>query len=339
MNNDIISTTLYRKYRPKKFEDILGQEEVVKTLENSIKNKKITHAYLFCGGRGSGKTSTARVFASELGVDDADIYEIDAASNRKIDQIRAIRDTVEILPSFSQYKVYIIDEVHMLTKEAFNALLKTLEEPPKHIVFILATTEKEKILDTIKSRCQILDFKNASLENSKKLIQKVVKAEKIQIDDKSIEFVAQLGSGSYRDTLSFLQKVISILGNNIEYEKLDGVFVKNNFNLEDKILEAINNNNKEKMFKFYSELIYGNFDFFQFFETFLEKVRIVVLMNNSGDFKKKYQEQLNKKDFEFLSNLKKINSLHLKKILEFYSLAKKTNHPEVAFEVLLAEFF
>ena len=336
---EIISQTLYRKYRPKDFNDIFGQEEVVSSLESSIKNKKIAHAYLFSGGRGSGKTSVARIFAEKIGTKKEDIYEIDAASNRKIDEVRSIRDTIEVLPSFSQYKVYIIDEVHMLTKEASNALLKTLEEPPKHVIFILATTEKEKILDTIKSRCQIFDFKNANLEDSKKLVKKIAKKEEVDIDDKSIEFVAKLGNGSFRDTVSFLQKVISIFNKKIVFEEIDGIFQKNNQKLEDEFLKALNENKKEDSFKIYSEVLKSNIDFNYFLEAILEKVRISLLIRNSVDFEKIYQEKISQEDVDFLKGLKNINSLHLKQILEFYNLAKKTNQPEIAFEIFILELF
>jgi len=154
----VVSETLYRKHRPTAFEDVFGQDEVISILQNSIKQGSISHSYLFSGTRGTGKTSIARIFARELGTSDQDIYEIDAASNRGIGEIRELRAGVDTRPFNSNYKVYIIDEVHMLTKEAFNALLKTLEEPPSHVLFILATTEKHKILDTIISRCQVFDF-------------------------------------------------------------------------------------------------------------------------------------------------------------------------------------
>ncbi len=155
-------SALYRKYRPEAFSEIIGQEHIVTALSGALKEEKISHAYIFFGGRGTGKTTTARIVAKALGTDPSDLYEIDAASNRGIDNIRELRENVGTLPFNSKYKVYIIDEVHMLTKEAFNALLKTLEEPPSHVVFILCTTELEKVPETIISRCQEFTFRKPS---------------------------------------------------------------------------------------------------------------------------------------------------------------------------------
>lgn len=201
---------LYRTYRPKTFKDVIGQDHIVSLLEKAITNKKVTHAYLFCGGRGTGKTSVARIVASALRTDASDIYEIDAASNRGIDDIRVLRDGVRTLPYNSQYKVYIIDEVHMLTKEAFNALLKTLEEPPAHVIFILATTDVEKIPDTVLSRCQVYTFKNPNESVLEQMVMRVVQEEGFEIEKSAAHLVASLGDGSYRDTFSVLEKVMLV---------------------------------------------------------------------------------------------------------------------------------
>ena len=180
---------LYRKYRPSSFDDVLGQEHIVKVLKGALKLGNIAHAYLFFGTRGTGKTSVARIMAQELKTSDADIYEIDAASNRGIDDIRELRDSVRTLPFNSDYKVYIIDEVHMLTKEAFNALLKTLEEPPKHVIFILATTELDKVPETIISRCQTFTFKKPTLSVLKDLVLSVSKKENFTLDNAGAELI------------------------------------------------------------------------------------------------------------------------------------------------------
>lgn len=203
------SLALYRKYRPETFEEVIGQEVVIKTLSGAIKGETIGHAYLFSGSRGTGKTSIARIFARAIGAHDDDIYEIDAASNRGIDDIRALRDAVHTVPMRSPYKVYIIDEAHMLTKEAFNALLKTLEEPPRHVVFILATTEENKLPETVVSRCQSFRFEKPSQSVLKALVMRVAKKEGYTLEKSSADLIALLGDGSFRDTLGTLEKVIA----------------------------------------------------------------------------------------------------------------------------------
>lgn len=200
---------LYRKYRPQSFTDVIGQDFVVKALKGAIENNAVAHAYLFAGSRGIGKTSIARIFAREIGTTQNDIYEIDAASNRGIDDIRALRDAVAVLPFESKYKVYIIDEVHMLTKEAFNALLKTLEEPPKHVVFILATTEVYRLPETIVSRCQVFEFKRPSVEILKDTVIAVAKKEGYTVESSAAELMALVGDGSFRDTHGVLERVIA----------------------------------------------------------------------------------------------------------------------------------
>ncbi len=201
--------TLYRKYRPNTLLDIRGQETIVTLFSNVLASGKVGHAYLFAGGRGTGKTSIARIIARELGTSDEDIYEIDAASNRGIDEIRLIRDGVHTRPFSSKYKVYIIDEAHMLTIQAANALLKTLEEPPSHCIFILATTDKEKLPPTILSRCQVIEFKRAQFETLVDFVHSIGEREGLEIERGAAERIARAGDGSYRDTLSILEKVVS----------------------------------------------------------------------------------------------------------------------------------
>ena len=200
---------LYRKYRPEDWKEVVGQEHVVEVLTNSIENNSFAHAYLFTGSRGTGKTSVARIFAKALGTNPEDIIEIDAASNRGIDDIRALREAVRAFPFSSAFKVYIIDEVHMLTKESFNALLKTLEEPPAHVIFILATTELDKVPETILSRCQTFSFRKPTEKILTKLVEDIAKREKVMLDKKAAALIAFLGDGSFRDTYGLLQKSIS----------------------------------------------------------------------------------------------------------------------------------
>lgn len=205
---------LYRNYRPRTLNEVLGQDHVTKTLQRALKSGRISHAYLFTGPRGVGKTSTARILAHEvngLTYKDEDIHldiiEIDAASNRRIDEIRDLRDKIRLAPTAGKYKVYIIDEVHMLTREAFNALLKTLEEPPAHIIFILATTESYKLPETIISRTQRFEFKPISPAQTAKHLLTIAKTENIAIEEPAVKLLAEFGNGSFRDSISLLDQL------------------------------------------------------------------------------------------------------------------------------------
>ena len=231
---------LYRKYRPKTFDEVIGQDHIVKTLINQIKLDKISHAYLFTGSRGTGKTSTAKIFAKAINCTaskngspclecetckaldktNIDVLEIDAASNNGVDEIRDLREKVKYPPVVGKYKVYIIDEVHMLSTSAFNALLKTLEEPPAHTVFILATTEVHKLPATILSRCLRFDYKLVSLEDLTALLKKILDDEKVTYDEQAINVIARAGEGSVRDTLSIADRCVSFAGSELTYQKV-----------------------------------------------------------------------------------------------------------------------
>lgn len=230
---------LYRKYRPISFENVIGQEHITTSLKNQIKNNTISHAYLFCGTRGTGKTSVAKVFAKSINCENPingsacgkcetckalndpsnlDVLEIDAASNNRVDEIRELREKVKYPPINGKYKVYIIDEVHMLTDSAFNALLKTLEEPPKHVVFILATTEVQKLPATILSRCLRFDFKLVGLSELEQHLKHIFKDSKIAYEDSAISLIARLGEGSVRDTLSIADMCVAYTNKNVTYD-------------------------------------------------------------------------------------------------------------------------
>ena len=218
-----------RKYRPKNFEDVVGQSHVTKTLINAISNNQISHAYIFCGPRGVGKTTCARIFANKINNISIDkkqdgifnIFELDAASNNSVDDIRDLVAQTRIPPQNGKYKVYIIDEVHMLSKAAFNAFLKTLEEPPKYCVFILATTEKQKLIPTILSRCQIFEFHRINSLDIKSHLFSLVEKEKLTVDEKSIKLIAESADGALRDALSTFDKIISFCGKNWNHEDVE----------------------------------------------------------------------------------------------------------------------
>ena len=216
--------SLYREYRPKTFNQVIGQDHIIKILQNQIKNNKIAHAYLFCGNRGTGKTTVAKIFSTmivnspqqqgnkamlSLGLD---IFEIDAASNNSVQDVRDIIDKVKYPPVSGKYKVYIIDEVHMFSSSAFNAFLKTLEEPPAHAIFILCTTEPHKLLPTVQSRCLRFDFRPASAEAIQKLLKDILKKENIAASLEAVKLLAEAGCGSFRDALSFTETVINYCG-------------------------------------------------------------------------------------------------------------------------------
>lgn len=264
--------TLYRKYRPKNFEEVAGQKEIVKTIKTSLRNGKTSHAYLFTGPRGVGKTTLARLIAKgvnclENGITDEpcnrcenclainngtflDMVEIDAASNRGIDEIRQLKEKINYQPVKGRKKIYIIDEVHMLTKEAFNALLKTLEEPPEHVIFILATTEADKILPTIISRCQRYDFKTLSLNDMKEQLRFIGKNEGVDIPDDVLELIYESSGGSVRDAVSILERImVTCLGEEITLEKIEEVLGVTSAKKMEEFLMEIKEKNYTKLVK------------------------------------------------------------------------------------------
>lgn len=236
---------LYRKYRPKTLADVVGQDVIIETLQNALKSGAISHAYLFTGPRGVGKTSIARILAHEINklpysdeTSHLDIIEIDAASNRRIDEIRELRDKIHISPTSAKYKVYIIDEVHMLTREAFNALLKTLEEPPEHAVFILATTEAHKVPETILSRTQRFSFRPITPKDAVMHLRSIANKESITIDDESLELIAAHSNGGFRDAISMLDQLAST-ANAITPDVVRQSIGMPNTHLIDRIVQAL----------------------------------------------------------------------------------------------------
>lgn len=266
---------LYRKYRPKTFDEVIGQDHIVKTLINQIKSNSISHAYLFTGTRGTGKTSTAKIFAKAINCTNSingspclncevctqlnnnsnlDILEIDAASNNRVDEIRDLREKIKYPPVYGKYKVYIIDEVHMLTDSAYNALLKTLEEPPEHAVFILATTEIQKLPQTILSRCMRFDFRLVSIEDLVDLLKKIFKENDIKYEEEALTLIAQKGEGSVRDTLSVADLCASFSNNNITYKSVLESLGSTSFEKLLKLANALSDNRGDEILEILDSL-------------------------------------------------------------------------------------
>ncbi len=258
-----------RKYRPQTFKDVVGQQAITNTLLNAIENNHLASALLFTGPRGVGKTTCARILARKInqpGYDDLNedfafnVFELDAASNNSVDDIRSLIDQVRIPPQTGKYKVYIIDEVHMLSASAFNAFLKTLEEPPKHAIFILATTEKHKIIPTILSRCQIFDFKRITVKDAKDHLAEVAQSQGVQFEEDALHIIAQKADGAMRDALSIFDRVVSYCGNNLTRqavtENLNVLDYETYINVTDLILE----NNIPELLLVYNDILSKGFD-------------------------------------------------------------------------------
>jgi DNA polymerase-3 subunit gamma/tau len=297
-----MSEVLYRAYRPQKFADVVGQDAVVNTLSAQIKTGKIAHAYLFSGSRGTGKTSVARIFAHTLDVADEDIYEIDAASHTSVDDIRELNSAVHTLPFSSRYKVYILDEVHMLSKSASNALLKTLEEPPEHVIFILATTETHKIPETVLSRCEVYHFKKPTVDVLASVVTRVAKKEGYSIGKDSAELIALLGEGSFRDTLGTLQKVLSISSDKeISFDEVVKVTGAPKTELVADLVTAIAYKEKEKALAIIETCIASGVETTTLCKLLLHKLRVILLVR-FGE-KTLLQDTLSTRDQELVQKL------------------------------------
>lgn len=337
------SIALYRKYRPEKLKDVLGQGHVVKVLEGALKEKHTAHAYLFTGSRGIGKTSVARILARELGTSDKDLYEIDAASNRGIDDVRELREAVRTLPFESDYKVYIVDEVHMLTKEAFNALLKTLEEPPAHAVFILATTELDKVPDTVVSRCEVHYFKQPTRDVLKKHMIAIAKKEGFTLDAGAADLIGLLSEGSFRDAQGILQKILSSSEDTkVSLEEVELVTGAPKGALVNDIVEALSTHEVKKGLEAVHEAAERNIDMQVFMKLILAKVRGVLLMRYAPHMKGVLAEEFAPDDITFLDTHaqdtdSKITSRTLKTLLEAQQDMKFAQSAHMPLEIALIE--
>ncbi len=320
-----------RKYRPTTFQSVVGQSSITTTLKNAIKNNQLAHAYLFCGPRGVGKTTCARIFAKTINCSNVtadydacnecesckafnenrsyNIHELDAASNNSVDDIRTLTDKVRVPPQVGKYSVYIIDEVHMLSSSAFNAFLKTLEEPPKHAIFILATTEKHKILPTILSRCQIFDFNRISIDDAVNHLKYVAQNEGVTVEDEALNVIAQKADGAMRDALSIFDQVVAFSGKNITYQQ-----VIENLNVLDydyyfKMTDALLAEDHKQALLLFDEILKKGFDAQHFisglaghFRDLLvcQDLATIKLMEVGASVKQKYAEQASKCTLDFL---------------------------------------
>jgi len=295
-------SVLYRTYRPVKWSDVVGQEQIVSALKDAISSKHVAHAYLFSGSRGTGKTSVARILARALDTKEEDIYEIDAASNRGIDDIRHLREHVSVLPFSSTYKVYIIDEVHMLSKDAWNALLKTLEEPPTHVIFILATTELEKVPETIISRCQTFSFKRPSRDVIRVHVSDISKREGFALDAGAADLIALLGDGSFRDALGTLEKVIaSAAAKSIKRVDVENITGAPKAEIVNQFIEQILAKDSDKALATIGKAVESGLSMNLFLTLILEKMRFIFLVQNSASSRAQVQSRTSEDDMVFIS--------------------------------------
>lgn len=350
---------LYREWRPKVFGDIIGQEHITRTLENQIEQGRVAHAYLFCGTRGTGKTTTAKVFAKAVncirregvepcgkceictGIDSGnmmDVIEIDAASNNGVDNIRDLRDDVKFPPSICKYKVYIIDEVHMLSTQAFNALLKTLEEPPAHVIFILATTEFQKVPATIVSRCQRFDFKRIKSSDIVKRLKHIAEQDNINVDDRTLSLIARSSDGAMRDALSIFDQCISSGGGNVSYDDALSMLGITTDEYLIKIADAVAKEDTPECISLIDELVVNGKDVFQFIKDLTMHFRnllIASVNDNAADILNVSDEmfeefKIQSKKFSTEAILRNINILS-----EAESKSKWVSQPRIVLEMAI----
>lgn len=333
--------TLYRAYRPSGFDDVKGQAQVTDVLKAAIKNKKIAHAYLFCGSRGTGKTTVARILARELGVTDKDLYEIDAASNTGVDHIRELREGVNVVPFESPYKFYIIDEAHMLSKSAWNAFLKTLEEPPPHVIFVMATTERDKVPETIQSRSEVYVFKQPTREVLTGVVNDVAKKEGYSLEKSAAELVALLAEGSFRDSLSILQKVLAVSKDKkIDVAEVEKVTGAPRAELLRTVLKAITEKDAASALKALAAAVEDNLDMRILARLLIHRMRVVLLMRHAPDLADEFGKELAEEDLALAKELSKqpgATSDVLRTILEAHATMAYAAVPHLPLEMAVMD--
>lgn len=333
--------TLYRAYRPQTFSEVHGQDHITKVLQAAIKNKKIAHAYLFVGSRGTGKTSVARILARELGVTDKDLYEMDAASHTGVDNIRELREGANVMPFESPYKFYIIDEAHMLSKGAWNAFLKTLEEPPSHVIFVLATTDRDKVPDTIQSRCEIYSFKQPTREVLSQVITDVAKKEGFSLERAAAELVALLAEGSFRDALSILQKVLSVSKDKtVNVAEVEAVSGAPRGELVRQILKAISERNTAEALSAVHAAVDDNLDMRTLARLLIHRMRVVLLLRHAPELAASFSHELTEADLVLSKEISKnpgVTSDTLKQLLEAYGTMAYAAVPHLPLELAVID--
>ena len=332
---------LYRKYRPQNFDEIRGDQDIVQVLRAAVQSGKIAHAYLFSGSRGTGKTTMARILARELRTDEQDVYEMDAASNRGIDEIRELRDGVATLPFSSKYKFYIIDEAHALTRDAWGALLKTLEEPPAHAIFVLATTELDRVPETITSRCQTFNFKKPSHEILKNLVLDVAKKEGASLSPAGAELIAMMGEGAFRDTLGILQKVLTVSKDNkLTEEEVGSVVGAPRGELVNAFLQALAAKDISAAIEAFHNASHNGSEPKVFALLAIAKVRAVLLLRFAPKLKKELESQFGEDDLKILESLagkegSNINASLLAELLTALIEMNRAPLPQIPLELAL----
>ncbi|MDB5265801.1 MAG: polymerase subunit gamma/tau [Parcubacteria group bacterium] len=335
--------SLYRKYRPHTFKDVAGQDQVIVPLLAQIEGKTVGHAYLFAGSRGLGKTSIARIFARELGTKDSDLYEIDAASNNSVDDIRALTENVYTLPFASPYKVYILDEAHMLSKGAWNAFLKTLEEPPAHALFILATTELDKVPETVQSRCQVFQFRKPTRTGLASLVSDIAKKEGYTMEPAAADLVSLMGDNSYRDALSVLEKVLaSASGKKLTLEEVEQATGAPKHALVHALITALSEGNQEAALTAIGNANTAEVNMSLYLTLVLERMRLILLARHAPETRKDIKEELGAEDYAEIETVaankeSKLTHQTLRIFLEAASRMRFSPIPSLPLELAVLE--